>query len=231
MQLWLMRHAQPLLPSGVCYGALDIAADRAASQTAAAELASALPMGVHVHYSPLQRCEQLVPLLKGLRPDLAYKCEPDLREMHFGQWEGQRWDAISPDELKAWTDDFENYACGATGESAGQFVRRVHGAVLRCAVVYGDKVGDAVGDGLSATPRYPPTVWITHAGVIRAIAWLRQRSLTGLAPQTLGLSAADWPQDAPGFGQIQQVDWPGRAPPTRYPAPPPALAKPQVRSA
>jgi alpha-ribazole phosphatase len=222
MQLWLMRHAQPLLPSGVCYGALDIAADRAASQTAAAELAQALPVGVHVHYSPLQRCELLVLLLKGLRPDLIYKSAPDLREMDFGQWEGQRWDAISPQELQAWTDDFENYRCGATGESAGQFVRRVHGAVQRCGIAYGS------GDGVSATPSNPPTVWITHAGVIRAIAWLRQRSLTGLAPQTLGLRAADWPQGAPGFGQIQRVDWPGRASPTRYPAPPPAPAKPQA---
>ncbi len=215
MQLWLMRHAQPIVPSGVCYGALDVAADHAGSQAAAAELAHALPLGAHVYYSPLQRCEQLVPLLKGLRADLAYKCEPDLREMHFGQWEGQRWDAISPQALQAWTDDFENYACGGTGESAGQFVRRVHGAVQRCGVEY----------GVSAAPPGPPVVWVTHAGVIRAIAWLRQRGWSGLAPQTLGLRATDWPLSAPGFGQLQRVDWPGLAP-TRYPAPPPALAKP-----
>ena len=27
MKLWIVRHAKPLIESGVCYGALDVAAD------------------------------------------------------------------------------------------------------------------------------------------------------------------------------------------------------------
>jgi alpha-ribazole phosphatase len=204
MQLWMVRHAQPLIDGGVCYGALDVAADRTQSLAAANRLATALPEGVQVYYSPLQRCELLVLLLKGLRPDLVCKTEPDLREMDFGQWEGQRWDALDAQALQAWTDDFEHHACGGSGESAGQFVRRVHAVLWRCA-------------GHST-----PTVWITHAGVMRAVSWLCQSkwaaaSAQALGPQ-LGLSASDWPRDALGFGQIQRLDWPHRQPPG-YPAP------------
>jgi alpha-ribazole phosphatase len=204
MQLWMVRHAQPLIASGVCYGALDVAADRALSQAAATRLAAALPEGVQVQYSPLQRCELLVLLLKGLRADLTYKPEPDLREMDFGHWEGQRWDALDAQALQAWTDDFEHHACGGSGESAGQFVRRVHGVLTRCA-------------GHST-----PTVWITHAGVMRAASWLCQSKWAAawtqpLGPQ-LGLSASDWPRDVLDFGQMQRLDWPHR-PPLGYPAP------------
>ena len=31
MKLWLVRHAQPLVDAGVCYGRLDVAADPAAT--------------------------------------------------------------------------------------------------------------------------------------------------------------------------------------------------------
>jgi alpha-ribazole phosphatase len=193
MQHWLIRHAQPLVAQGVCYGALDLAADSQATAQAAAALAASLPQGTYVYCSVLQRCKLLAQCLLGLRPDLILKMAPDLVEMDFGAWEGQRWDDIAPAELKAWTDDFENYACGGSGESAGQFVRRVHRAVH------------------NYTQHSTPTAWITHAGVIRAIAWIRQQGLTDLPVQplwpSLGLHAHAWPRHAPAFGQAQRLDW------------------------
>jgi alpha-ribazole phosphatase len=213
-QLWLVRHAQPVVAQGVCYGALDVAAcpqatALAATALAAAALAQSLPHGAHVVTSPLQRCELLAQCLQGLRPDLAYKTALDLREMDFGSWEGQRWDAITPPALQAWTDDFENYACGATGESAGQFVRRVQRAAATC-------MANWPADAASPAP----TVWISHAGVARAMVWLHQRGRLDWRDwadqrlcQPLGLRASEWPADAPGFGQVLRLDWP---------APPPA---------
>lgn len=155
MKLWLVRHAQPLVEAGICYGASDIAADPAATLAAVQRLAEVLPQSVCVIASPLQRCEQLAQALRGLRPDLAYTLEPRLQEMDFGQWEGQRWDAIPRAELDGWTAAFDSWRCGGA-ESVGDFMHRV----------------EAVWDETLA--RQQPTVWITHAGVIRAVALLVQ---------------------------------------------------------
>ena len=84
MTLWLARHAQPLVAAGVCYGALEVAADEPATQAAAHQLAAALPRGFRVVSSTLQRCEQLAQALCALRPDLTIFFDPRLREMDFG---------------------------------------------------------------------------------------------------------------------------------------------------
>ena len=112
MQLWLVRHAQPQVAPGVCYGALDVSADPFATQQAAQNLGDALPRSLQVISSPLQRCERLTHVLQGLRPDLTYKTDARLAEMNFGAWEGQPWDAIVRSELDAWTDDFAHWRCG-----------------------------------------------------------------------------------------------------------------------
>jgi len=174
MTLWLVRHARPLVEQGVCYGALDVAADAAATHAAAVALAAELPHGVTVHGSPLQRCEQLTQFLRGLRPDLTYKTDARLAEMDFGAWEGQRWDAIARAELDAWTDAFATWCCGG-GECVQDFMARVA----------------AAWDGACAQDQ--PVVWITHAGVIRAATLLAQGQRQ--------ISRADqWPQDALAWG-------------------------------
>lgn len=180
MKLWLVRHAQPLVEAGICYGASDIAADPEATQVAAQTLAEVLPLGVCVIASPLQRCERLAECLRGLRPDLSYTLEPRLQEMDFGQWEGQRWDAIPRAELDGWTATFDTWRCGGA-ESVADVMRRV----------------GAVWD--ETRVRQQSTVWITHAGVIRAATLLAQ----GLQR----IHRADqWPLTAPHWGQWQLAD-------------------------
>jgi alpha-ribazole phosphatase len=175
MTLWLVRHAKPLVEQGVCYGALDVAADATATREAAGALAAALPHSVTVHASPLQRCEQLALVLRGLRPDLAYWTDARLAEMDFGAWEGRRWDAIARSELDAWTDAFATWRCGG-GECVQDFMARV-------AAAWDD-----------ACVQDPPTVWITHAGVIRAATLLAQGQRR--------ISRADqWPVEAPAWGK------------------------------
>ncbi|MDR7379457.1 alpha-ribazole phosphatase [Rhodoferax ferrireducens] len=173
MTLWAVRHAQPLVATGICYGALDLAADAPATQAAAEKLAAMLPTGCHVRSSTLQRCEQLAQVLSALRPDLMPNLDPRLREMDFGSWEGQRWDAIGQSALDAWTADFAQHRPGG-GESVQGFMQRVAAA------------WDEKGDG--------PTLWITHAGVIRACSLLH----AGLRQIT---QASQWPQAAPGYGE------------------------------
>jgi alpha-ribazole phosphatase len=176
LNLWLVRHAQPLIAPGVCYGALDVPADAPATVRAAQALADCLPHGCQVICSPLQRCEQLAQILRGLRPDLIHKTDVRLAEMDFGQWEGQRWDALDRRELDSWTDDFAHWRCGG-GESVQVFMARVA----------------AVWDETRATEGRP-TLWVTHAGVIRAAMLLGQ----GIRQVQ---QAALWPSEAPGFGE------------------------------
>ena len=94
MRLWLARHAQPLIASGVCYGATDVAADEEATRQAALALACILPIRVAMLCSPLQRCGSLAQGLCELRADLCCQTDARLAEMNFGCWEGKRWDAI-----------------------------------------------------------------------------------------------------------------------------------------
>ena len=179
MQLWLVRHALPLVAAGTCYGSLDVPADAQASADAAAALALVLPAPLNAMCSPLQRCLALQHALQKLRPDLRFRTEPHLAEMHFGDWEGQRWDAIGQSAIDAWTRDFGQHHPGG-GESVNALLQRV-GALL-------DATQSAGTDA----------VWLAHAGVIRAAR------LWAAGTRQLR-SANDWPTDAPSFGQWETL--------------------------
>ena len=88
MKLWLVRHAQPLIAPGVCYGATDMAADEPATRQAAQALAQTLPPGLSLRVSPLQRCARLAQSLRELRPDLLARTDARLAEMNFGPLAG-----------------------------------------------------------------------------------------------------------------------------------------------
>ncbi len=179
MTLWVVRHAQPLIAQGTCYGALDVAADALATQQAAERLALELPQGITVICSTLQRCEQLAQVLSGLRPDLALNPDPRLVEMNFGIYEGVAWADIPKHALDAWTADFSHHRFGGK-ESVAQFMDRVA------------EVWDAWHGARAATSQ--DQVWITHAGVARTATLLQ----SGIRYLT---SARQWPAQAPAFGQ------------------------------
>lgn len=173
--LWLVRHAQPLIAPGICYGKLDVAAQAQATRDCAQALARVIPRGLAVLTSPLKRCEQLMLVFKSLRPDLTYKIEPRLQEMNFGNWEGRAWSDIARAELEAWTSRFNDYKTGQNGESVARFMTRVA----------------AVFDEL---PAGTDCLWITHAGVIRAAQLL--------ASGVRQIDRADqWPIASPAYGQ------------------------------
>jgi len=211
MKLWLVRHAKPLLQAGVCYGRLDVAADAGATAQCALALAAQLPGNTRVLSSPLQRCEQLAQALYGLRPDLAYKTDNRLQEMDFGLWEGRAWQAIDRAELDAWSSDFASYAAGQHGESVSQLMVRVGAAFDALGSEDGEDLGlksqtltparsrrarEKEGDPHSRRKKVQEinTLWITHAGVIRAVE-LIARGVRRVA------RAGQWPLDAPDCGQ------------------------------
>ncbi|WP_295944450.1 histidine phosphatase family protein [Acidovorax sp. M14] len=180
-RLWLVRHAAPLVAPGTCYGALDVPADAQATRAAAERLATTLPPGARVAHSTLQRCELLAHDLEALRPDLTFTPDARLREMDFGRWEGQTWDAIGKSAIDAWVAGFATHAPGG-GESLAHMLHRV-AAALQTAREWRSNQGAK------------DMVWITHAGVARCVAWLQERGESALP------RAEDWPVAAPGWGE------------------------------
>ncbi len=175
MTLWLVRHAQVLLEPGMCYGALDVAADPEATRQCAEALAAKLPPNAVVSTSPLQRCTQLAEVLMELRPDLSLQADARLQEMNFGNWEGRPWATIAREEFDDWTANFGEYAVGGDGEST-------NGVMARVAQAF-----DELPAGYDA-------VWITHAGIIRA-AQLVAKGIRQVA------DAGQWPVEGTACGQ------------------------------
>ncbi|WP_295546755.1 histidine phosphatase family protein [uncultured Pseudacidovorax sp.] len=174
--LWLMRHARVRVAPGLCYGITEVEADPVATQEAAAQAARLLPQGMALRCSPARRCQDLARALHALRPDLVPSTDPRLAEMDFGAWEGRPWSDIGREAMEAWTRDFGETPPGLHGESVHRFL---------------DRIGAAWEEWHRARR---PELWITHAGVIRAVELLGQGRRRIAA-------AADWPATPVAFGQ------------------------------
>jgi len=102
--------------------------------------------------------------------------------MDFGQWEGLAWDAIDRAAIDAWTQDFLTHRPGG-GESVHTLLKRTQQALAHCQHVAQAQGAETV-------------LWLTHAGVIRAVECLLTQS-----PQALStLRAQDWPMTPCAFG-------------------------------
>lgn len=178
-RLWLVRHARPLIAPGICYGALDVPADPAATADCARRMAQALPAGLSAHHSPLQRCELLAQALQALRPDLTPKPDPRLVEMDFGTWEGLAWNTIAREDIDTWTARFAEHRPGG-GD---------------CLAAMLDRVAAALHEARTGPPG--DVLWISHAGVARCVQWLLEApGRAGALPRS-----DEWPRTAPDPGQ------------------------------
>lgn len=167
MRLTLIRHPQPQVAAGVCYGSTDLPVAQAQIGQVIAALAGTLPAGAQLYSSPLRRCADLAKQLTTIQPIFDAR----LAEMHFGAWEMQRWDDIPRAEIDAWAAAPAHYHPGG-GESVLQMAMRVA----------------AFHDALRAnTPA--DAIIICHAGTIR----LLMARHAGLAPAAMALRAASTP--------------------------------------
>ena len=196
MRLWLLRHAQVAVPAGTCYGASDVEADVQATEQAADAFAHRPAPGSALWTSTSSRALVLARAVASRRADLAAP-QPDARlcEMDFGCWEMQLWQDIPRAAVDAWTADFASHRFGGQ-ESAQDVIDRVALAL-----------GDAVAQARRLASR--EMVWVTHAGVIRAVTYLVGVG-DAQAPDSPThrriRSAAEWPSDAPAMGQWMSVD-------------------------
>lgn len=189
IELWLVRHARPVIAPGICYGSTDVAADAEHTAQSAARLWRALHDGstsvqaapVPVWASPLQRAQTLAQALHTVSGHtLHWHTDARLAEMDFGTWEGRAWAELGADAFAPWMDDFAHHRVGG-GDSVAHFMARVGQAWQHTR-----QQCHAQG--------YTRAVWLTHAGVIRAMRLCHQ----GI---TCPASAQDWPADAPGYGE------------------------------
>jgi alpha-ribazole phosphatase len=183
MTIWLVRHAKPLVEKGLCYGRLDVSANQTLTEIATDELINALSESSGVKLlltSPRRRTKQLANLLAE-RLNLDPLEEPRLAEMDFGEWEGRLWADIPKSAIDLWTEDFNNHAFGG-GESTGQLLHRVWQLMQ------------------NPTSRNTDQLWVTHAGVIKAVQYLIRTGDPHIK------SASDWPLETTGFGNWVTVE-------------------------
>lgn len=180
--LWLLRHGPVDAPAGLCYGRTDLPCAAEATQAVAAQIAPLLPADIAIHSSPLQRCTMLARAIAEQRPALPeVTIDARLAEMDFGAWEGQPWDRIARADFDAWMTDFAEARAGMHGESTRLFMARV---------------GEA-WDAWRASRR--DALWITHAGVMRAVTLLQQG-------MRCPVDAGEWPRQPIGFGEWVAVE-------------------------
>ena len=158
MQLFLIRHTKPQVTAGLCYGQSDI--DVAASFVEESEAVQAKvnhikSSGVELHAlysSPLQRCTKLAHVLNTQLGFGDFNEDHRLKELNFGDWELQTWDAIPRDVFDIWADDYANLA-PPNGETFSQ----LHG-----------RAKSFIADVSDHLPEHNIVV-VTHGGMIRAM--------------------------------------------------------------
>ena len=151
MKVTLIRHTSVAVEPGIVYGFTDV--DTAPTFPEEAErVARSIGGEVFdaVYHSPLSRCRQLAAAC-GFADSVP---DTRLKEMNFGHWEMQRWEAIKDPVLEKWYKDWVNIPAGG-GESFRDQLHRVsqfldelksrafrnvclfvHSGVVRCALIY-----------------------------------------------------------------------------------------------
>ena len=101
--IFLIRHTTPAVAKGICYGQTDLDITESFVEEAEA-IRRHLPSGITAVYSsPLQRCSRLA---RHLFPDHTPALQPQLMEVHCGEWEMRRWDELPKEEVDPWMADF-----------------------------------------------------------------------------------------------------------------------------
>ncbi len=158
MPLTLLRHTQPDVAEGICYGRTNLdVADTFADEARRAE--QQLPPCDLLISSPARRCRKLAGYISAAR-NLPLIEDARLLEIDFGRWEQLPWARIPAAELDAWGADLL-HANPYEGESVAQLSQRVS-ALLEHYPFQGRHV-----------------VWVTHAGVIKAAGHQMQQRTGG----------------------------------------------------
>jgi alpha-ribazole phosphatase len=149
MQLYLIRHTQPAIESGICYGQSDLClAESFKKELEDVQKKIQALKPAAAFSSPLQRCQKLAIEL-GLQ---NLKLDARLMELNFGAWEMQAWTSIPKQEWDNWCQNFSSLA-PPDGEAFCDLFERV----------------SAFTTELEQSHNGDDVLVITHSGVIRAL--------------------------------------------------------------
>ena len=149
MKLTLIRHTSLQIESGICYGQSDIDVAVSFADELARTQAKLTDIGFDAVYSsPLQRCVKLAEALN--KGNMLQ--DNRLKELHFGDWEMQAWDAIPRENFDDWAHDYANKA-PPNGETFSQLQQR----------------GLSFLDEILSKHLNDSIAVITHGGMIRAL--------------------------------------------------------------
>ncbi len=151
MKLTFIRHTSVNVEPGICYGWSDVATASSFTEEAKQVCASIKDTFFDAVYcSPLTRCRQLAAFCGYEHPYIDER----LKELHFGTWEMQRWDAITDPQLELWYKDWIHQRAGGAESYMDQYQRVsafldeirntvrqqccifTHRGVIACALVY-----------------------------------------------------------------------------------------------
>jgi len=139
-----------------------------------------------VYSSDLRRARQTAGAV-ARRLGIEVQLRPELREMHFGEWEGLTWSQIEsrrPKLAALWMERFPRPAIPGA-ETLGRFQKRIAAGIAR----------------IVATHRGECVLVVTHAGVIRC-----------MLGKVLGMSAGNLFRVAQDSGALNVIDyWEGGA--------------------
>ena len=115
MEIYLVRHTEPVIEKGICYGNSDIGI-KLPIENELDLILKKLPAFVDVIYtSPLLRCSYLAEQLQAkIKTNLLIDYR--LKELNFGDWELKKWDTINQVHLMKWMNNYEVESC-PNGES------------------------------------------------------------------------------------------------------------------
>jgi alpha-ribazole phosphatase len=149
MEIYLIRHTAVHNLGKLCYGQSDIALkdDWQKSFNALKENLGSKTEDAVFYSSPFERCTKLAQFLS----DDKYVVDPNLSEMHFGDWEQKAWAEIDQAVLNLWMADYVNFRVPG-GEN---FVNLYD----RCAHFWDDLL----------LQTQPKSYILSHAGVIRSL--------------------------------------------------------------
>jgi alpha-ribazole phosphatase len=105
MEIFLIRHTQPNVEKGICYGQTDLDVNDSFIEEVEqiqAKIQEFDFKNLQVYSSPLQRCSKLA---EALFPS-SFKVDKRLMELNFGMWEMKKWDEIPKEESQYWFEDW-----------------------------------------------------------------------------------------------------------------------------
>ena len=157
MKITLVRHTSLDVAPDICYGQSDVAVS-ANFDVERQQLQNKLAAFQFdaVYSSPLLRCHQLaIALCADSRLKLGNRqiqLDARLKELHFGDWEMQPWQAIPREIFDAWANDYANLA-PPNGETFAQLHYRSKHFV----------------EDLATQAENQHILVVTHGGFIRAL--------------------------------------------------------------